>query len=106
MKPPVEAPTSRQSRPATSMPSASRRVLQLDPAARDVARRRVDDQLGLRLDQLARPRSATGPSRPTRTPPARTAAAALVRDPAEPAVGKQRIDPLAFHAINGTCTGA
>ena len=55
MKPPVEAPTSRQSRPATSIAERLERVLQLGATAGDVARPRVDDQARVRLDQLARP---------------------------------------------------
>ena len=89
MKPPVEAPTSRQSRPATSIPSAVERVLELDPAARDEARTLVDDELGV----AARPAGSaqrTGPSRPIRTSPARTAPAAAVRE-REAALGEQAV---------------
>ena len=54
MKPPVEAPTSRQRRPAGSTPERVERVAQLDPAARDVGRRRVDPELDVGLHELAR----------------------------------------------------
>ena len=45
MKPPVEAPTSRQSRPAGSTPSASSAVLELLAAAGHEARRLLDLEL-------------------------------------------------------------
>ena len=58
MKPPVEAPTSRQRRPAGSSPSASSALRSLIAAARDVGRRRVDAELDVGLDELARLRGA------------------------------------------------
>ena len=53
MKPPVDAPTSRQSRPAGSTPSASRRVRELVAAARDVRRRLLDRELAPLVHLLA-----------------------------------------------------
>ena len=53
MKPPVEAPTSSARRPSTATSRRVERVGQLDPAARDVRRRRVDGELHVVGDQLA-----------------------------------------------------
>ena len=75
VKPPVEAPTSRQSRPATAIPSSSSAFCELDPAARNEARGRLDDQLVPSSDQLAR-LQREGPSRPMRTLPGAIEAAA------------------------------
>ena len=53
MKPPVEAPTSRQRRPLDVEPELLQRVGELDPAARDEARRLVDRDLDVGIDELA-----------------------------------------------------
>ena len=42
--------------------------------------------------------SASGPSAPIRTRPARTDSAALVRERRDPALGEQGVDPLPAHA--------
>ena len=83
MKPPVEAPTSRQSRPATSTPSASSAFSSLIPpretkgggSATSSSASAATSWLGF---------CASGPSGPIRTRPARTDSAALVREPASP----------------------
>src|SRR6201996_8338544 len=83
VKPPVEAPTSRQSRPSTSIPSSSRAFSSLIPpretkrcfASRTNSASGSTSWLG---------RRATGPSVPTRTSPARTAPAAADRDGKRP----------------------
>ena len=83
MKPPVEAPTSRQSRPATSIASASSAFSSFSPpretyrggSLTSSSASSATSWLGF---------SASGPSRPIRTRPARTDSAALVREPASP----------------------
>ena len=63
MKPPVEAPTSAQSRPSTSTSNASSAACELLAAARDEARRAVDLELGVLVELLARlvvPRHESG----------------------------------------------
>ena len=101
MKPPVEAPTSRQSRPATSIAERLQRVLQLGAAAGDVARPGVDDQLRLGLDQLARaqgdrPVAAdpdfAGPHRARRRRARRE----------QPPLGQNRVYPGLLHRRNAT----
>ena len=64
-------------------PQRVERVAQLDPAARDVRRRRVDAELDVGLDQLAGLGGLASPG-PSRTWPAITAAAARVRDGKSP----------------------
>ena len=54
MKPPVDAPTSTQSRPATSTSSASSAFCELLASARDEARRSLHLELGVVSDLLAR----------------------------------------------------
>ena len=86
MKPPVEAPTSRQTRPAGSIPNASSAAASLwpprltygsgcDDRDRDVRRRRGRPACG---------RSRAASPSPTRTLPARTSAWARLRDSASP----------------------
>ena len=55
MKPPVEAPTSRQSRPATSMPSAAIALSSLIPPRETKRGALLDAEIGLGIDQLAGP---------------------------------------------------
>ena len=83
VKPPVEAPTSRQSSPATSIASASSAFSSLIPP------RETNRGSSLRSSSASSATSwlgfsASGPSRPIRTRPARTDSAALVRDGARP----------------------
>ena len=66
MNPPVEAPTSRQSVPAGSTPSALERVRELLAAARDEARRPLDLERG-RLVDLRRPACRSPGTRPAIT---------------------------------------
>ena len=54
MKPPVDAPTSRQRSPPGTTPKRVERVRELLAAARDVARRPLDGELGVLVDLLAR----------------------------------------------------
>ena len=53
MKPPVEAPTSTQSRPSTSISNASSAFRELLSSARDERRRPLDAELDVLVDQLA-----------------------------------------------------
>ena len=94
MKPPVEAPTSRQSRPVDVDAERVERVLELEPAARDEAPAVLDVELGRRRRPAGSASSARSPPRPTRTRPARIDAAAAVRD-GEAALGEQGVEPLA-----------
>ena len=54
MKPPVDAPTSRQRAPSTDNGERPERVLELLAATGDVARRPLHDELGVLVDLLAR----------------------------------------------------
>ena len=54
MKPPVDAPTSTQSRPRRIDSERVEPVRELLPAARDVRRRLLDGELGVLVDLLAR----------------------------------------------------
>ncbi len=58
MKPPVEAPTSRQAGTFHRHSERLERVLELLAAAGDIARRPLDDELGVLVDLLARLRMA------------------------------------------------
>ena len=102
MKPPVEAPTSRQSRPADVDPERVERVLELDPAARDEARRLVDDQLGVVGDQLAGLAARPGRRAPMRTRPARTDSAAPCATGASPRSASRVSARRRRHGWNGT----
>ena len=103
VKPPVEAPTSRQRRPAASTPERVERVGELDPAARDEARaarrRRASTSSATSWPGLA----ARSPPRPSRTSPAITDAAARARDVEQAALGRAacRGGPWPWRA-NGT----
>ena len=83
MKPPVEAPTSRQASPATSIASASSALSSFVPP-RETNRgcSVISSSASSETSWLGF--SASGPSRPIRTRPARTDSAALVRDGASP----------------------
>ena len=98
MKPPVEAPTSRQSSPATSRSERVERVLELDPAARDdTAAARLRIELGV-LGDSCPGLVALGPSRPIRTRPARTDSRRARARAGEPALGEQGVDAALRHA--------
>ena len=85
MKPPVEAPTSRQREPVDVDPEVVEGMLELEAAAGDVPRPlAIDEELHVIGSRAARAYVARGPSRPILTLPARTDSAALVRDPASP----------------------
>ena len=87
MKPPVDAPTSRQSSPAGSTPSASSAVRELLAAARDVRRPRST--------AARRPRRPACPAcRSPGTSPAITSACACVRDSASPRSTSSDVEPL------------
>ena len=101
MKPPVEAPTSRQSRPATSIAERLERVLELDPAARDEARAGVDEQVRLGLDQLARPqRDRAVAADPDLARPHGAGGGRARRE--QPALGQNRVYAGLLHRRNGT----
>ena len=102
MKPPVEAPTSRQSRPATSMPSASSALSSLIPP-RETKRGPASTISAASGSTSWLGRSATGPSSPTRTSPARTAPAAAERDGNSPRSAKTASIRAFF--IAGTVAG-
>ena len=82
MKPPVEAPTSRQRAPSTSTSSGSSALASLMPP-RETNGGSETRQLGVSATSWLG-LSASGPSAPIRTRPARTDSAALVRDGASP----------------------
>ena len=80
VNPPVEAPRSRQSRPAGSTPNASSACASLWPGARDVRRRLLDLERRRLVDLLAGLRVAAARARPSRAPaPARGSRRARAR---------------------------
>ena len=101
VKPPVEAPTSRQSRPSSVDPERLERVVELDPAARDEARAGVDEQIGLGLDQLAGPqRDRAVAADPDLARPHRAGGRRARRE--QPALGENRVYAGLLHRRNGT----
>ena len=84
-------------------PERLERVLQLDPAAGDVARPRVDDQRRLRLDQLARPqRHRPVLADPDFAGPHRAGGGRARRK--QPPLGQNRVYPGLLHAPNATAS--
>ena len=82
-------------------PELRQRVGELDPATRDEARRLVDRDLDVRIDELARLLRALA-ALPTRTSPAITDAAARVRDSNRPRSAKRVSRRTRATAANGT----
>ena len=97
MKPPVEAPTSRQSRPVTSIPSSSSALASFSPP-RETKRARSATISSASGSTSSLGFSATGPSAPTRTSPARTEAGRGRARREQAPLGKNRVDSLPGHA--------
>ena len=96
VKPPVEAPTSRQTRPVGVDPERVERAGQLLAAARDEAARRSTSSSGVgRVDQLARLAVEAGAVADRRRGPGRPAAApgAWCAIAARPALDEQLVEP-------------
>src|SRR5581483_9481841 len=88
VKPPVEAPTSRQSRPATSTPSASRALASFSPPRE--AKRRPSSTISSASSATSWPGfTSLGPLGPSRTRPARIEAAASLRERARPRAARR-----------------
>ena len=95
MKPPVDAPTSAQSRAGDVEPERLQRVLQLLASARDEARRALDLELGVFSELLARlvmPRDETCENEGLR----------LRTRLGEPALHEKHVEALLRHASDGS----
>ena len=87
MKPPVDAPTSRQRKPSGDRSEGLERVLELLTAAGDVARGPLDDEVGVLVNLLSRllmPGNSPGEHKRLR----------LRAGLGEPALHQQDVEPL------------
>ncbi len=96
MKPPVDAPTSRQRRPAGSMPNASSALASFTPP-RETNSGRSSTATTASSATSWPGLAARSPALPSRTSPASTAAAALRAGLEEAALREQRVEASSCH---------